>query len=173
MLNNKLNEIVDNTYTKNDFYKRILLLKEFFEYFFFSEHEQFPLKNMLKKFLIEHKKQEEQINSMYSLSDSFYEEFTKNNFGAILNDLQKYILELPLITMYVPIVLPLKEVEKLGKWMRSNVAKDIFIDLKIDRESVGGCAFVWKGVYHDFSLKYFLNNKQEDIVTILRNYSDG
>lgn len=165
-------EIFNNTYTKNDFYQRSLLLKEFFEYLFFSDHGKETHKDILKNFLKDKEISKELSDVMNSWSDLFYTSFTSENFNTLIDEIEKEFEKLPIVVMYVPISLPFDEIKKLGEWVRTNITANVLMDVKVDPEVVGGCAFVWNGVYHDFSLKYFFDKKVNDIVTMVRNYSD-
>jgi len=79
----------------------------------------------------------------------------------------------PLLTLYVPTVLPPKEVENLGRWARENIRDGLFIDLHVDASVVGGCSFVWNGVHHDYSLKYYFEQNRNEIKHLVRSFDNG
>ena len=149
--------LLEHTYTRDNLHRKMLLLEEFFEKVFFQEHtSEGSLKDRLRDFLLDKNVGEYLRNSLLSLSDEFYAQFTSDSFRNIFDTLRKEMDNLPHMKLYVPTLLPPVEVEKLGKWCRENVAPNMFLDLEVEPSTVGGCAFVWNGVYHDFSLSYFI-----------------
>lgn len=172
MIDDTLREIINTSYTKNGFYNKLVILREFFEYLFFSEHEQVETHVLFEKFLAERDVAEDVRDSLTKLSPDFFSSFTSENLSDIFHKLEEYLKEVPLIVLYVPILLPREEIKGLGEWMRVNVAKNIFMELKVDPGAVGGCSFVWNSVYNDFSHRYFFEKKRPEIITMLRNYGD-
>lgn len=172
MIDNSLLQIVDTSYTKSDFYNKSILLKSFFEHLFFTAQSGNSTIEKLNVYLVDNKVESDVIKSLSALNTDFYSYFTSENFNKILDDLEEYVKDLPSIVIYLPVIFTNSEIEKLGKWLRNNIAKNIFMEIKIDPEVVGGCSFVWNSVYHDFSHRYFFDKKHEDVVTMLRNYSD-
>ena len=168
-----LQDLLDTTYTKENFQRKSMLLKEFFSKWFFKEHGDMSLKDNLSSFLDENNIGEALKESLLALSDNFYNHFTKDNMGDVLSDLDSEVEKKPILTMYIPTVLPPVEVLKLGKWVRTNIQKDIFLNLDIDSSSIGGCAFVWNGVYHDFSLKYYFDKNRTEVKNLVRGFENG
>ncbi len=166
-MNEKTKELFEHTYTKDNFHRKVLLLEEFFEKYFFQEHEEGSIKEHLKHFLFDQNTGEYLRNSLLSLSDDFFAQFRRDTFRSILDSLKEEERTLPYLKIYVATLLPPVEVEKLGVWCRENVAPNIFLDLEVDSKVVGGCAFVWNGVYHDYSLAYYINKHKKEIRGLL------
>ncbi len=172
MAEGTLNEIIKTTYTKNDFHRKIVFLKEFFSNFFFTEKSSKNLKKALGDFLKNEDVSDCFSKSLTSLGDKFYDSFDTKNYNKLLNELESSIDALPHITIYAPILLPDDEVVKLGKWVRENIKENLVIDLEVDSNVIGGCSFVWNGVYHDYSLRYFIDNNRNEIKKMVRNYKN-
>lgn len=172
MVDTMLLTIVDTTYTKGDFYKKIALLKEFFEHYFFTQHESIELKTGLEKFLRDRNALDDVTTTLLGLSDDFYHRFTPENFNQIVDELEAYTNTLPSIVLYIPVIFEAKQITTLGTWVRTNVAPHTLLEVKIDPDVVGGCSFVYGGVYHDFSHRYFFDKRNDDIVAMIRNQSN-
>lgn len=157
-------------YTIQDIYLATGLLKEFFDSYLFKNERKENCRAALKKFLKEHGEFEHIVRGLLSLSDDFYEAFDSETAASIFDSLEKKAEECDQIILYIPTLLPSEETKKIGEWMRTNVTKTVLLDLKVDRFSTGGCAFVWNGVYYDFSLRYFLKKKEKEIAQMIRSY---
>jgi len=51
--------------------------------------------------------------------------------------------------------------EKLVHWIKENVEKKAVLDLKIDKEILGGAIISWQGKYKNYSLSEKLKNTNE------------
>lgn len=160
-------ELLETTYTKANLSRKAMLLEEFFSKYFFTENQEGEKREGFKNFLLEENVGEYLRSSLLALSNDFYNQFSADNFRQLLNQLKEEEKNRPHITIYVATLLPPIEIEKLGKWARDNVAPGIFMDIEIDGGVVGGCAFVWNGVYHDYSLRYYIDKKRTEIRTLL------
>jgi len=161
-------ELLESTYTKDNLHRKVVLLEEFFQNYFFKEEITGGVKDRLKDFLIDENIGEYLRSSLLNLSDEFYNAFVADNFRNIFESIKEAENNQAHITIYVATILPPIEVEKLGKWARANIAPSIFIDLEVDGSVVGGCAFVWNGVYHDFSLGYYMDKKRTEIRSLIK-----
>jgi peptidoglycan/LPS O-acetylase OafA/YrhL len=70
---------------------------------------------------------------------------------------------MPKVTLYIPVHFSIAQIERIGTWFRTQVQADILLDLKIDPDAVGGCAFVYKNTFHDVSFSYFVNQHVHEI----------
>ena len=167
-MSDNTNELLDTTFTKDNLHRKVVLLEEFFQNYFFKEEVQGSLKDRLKDFLIEEGVGEYIRSSLLSLSEGFYLQFAADNFRKVLDAIKEEESNRAHITIYVATILPPIEVQKLGKWARENIAPGIFLDLQIDGSVVGGCAFVWNGVHHDYSLGYYINKHRTEVRSLLK-----
>jgi F0F1-type ATP synthase delta subunit len=70
-----------------------------------------------------------------------------------LNELHQAVDALPVMTLYIPVAFPEVELAGIAQWARQECAPLLLLDIHIDSQVVGGCAFVWNDRYHDFSFK--------------------
>lgn len=160
-----LTHFLKNTFTKKDISKRLRLLREYFEagYFTFNESD-------VTKFLLTKHATTDDINAFISWGDDFYASFTKDTMYDIVNTLTGMVKELPCVVVYIPYEAVPAEVIRLGTWCRSNINEAVVVDLKTDTTLLGGCAFVWKGMYRDYSLRYYMRKRREQITKIINEY---
>ena len=171
MDNHLLQTILQNTYTWTDLHHRFGLLQEFLEKETFLEHRQKTIGKSLDEFLTDAGESSADKAAFLEWGEAFYNSFTTENTYSKLSELAVAIEELPVLTLYVAVFLPPEEVEKLALWVRTNIGPNVVIDLLVDAELAIGCAFVWEGVYHDFSLKYFMHQHREEFVKKIREYA--
>ena len=164
----QIHEILESTYTKDNLHRKVVLLEEFFQNYYFKEEISGGIKDRLKDFLIDENLGEYLRSSLLSLSDEFYGAFAADNFRVILDRIKEEENNRAHITIYVATLLPPIEVEKLGRYARENIAPGVFIDLQVDGSVVGGCSFVWNGVHHDYSLAYYMDKKRTEIRALLK-----
>lgn len=157
---------ISNTFTKSQVSHRLALLKHFLEYSFFSSQENITLKR-IEDYLEEKKEPKEVIVSFLQWGEDFYGNFNDSNLYNLISQIEEEIKKFPVIYLYVPVNLNSGNVERIGKWLRQNVEKNILMEIKIDFMTAGGCGFVWNNTYYDFSFSYFLDKKKEDFIEVL------
>lgn len=167
-----LQSLLSTTYTKENFHRKVMLLSEFFSKRFFKEHKEESLKDSFRVFMSENNVGEALQQSLLNLPDDFFAYFTAENLNDTLKSLEEEVEQKPLLTLYVPTILPPSEVEKLGNWVRENIQQGLFLDLRVDAAVVGGCAFVWNGVHHDYSFKQHFEEKRNEIRNLVRSFSN-
>jgi len=172
MYENILQTLTKNFYTIQDVNLAASLLKEFFDSYLFKSERKEDYRTALKKFLKDKTESEHIVRVLLSFKDDFYEAFNAETVAKIFHELENELEEHKSIILYVPTLLPGEETKKIGEWMRSNVASNILIDIKVDRFATGGCAFVWNGIYYDFSLRYFMKKKEKEVAAAIRSYRE-
>jgi F0F1-type ATP synthase delta subunit len=150
---NLLETILGNTYTKTDLQHRVTLLREFLEYQFFKPHDKVNLVYLLNEFINTKGELRDEFNALMAWDFSFYSQFNKENVYNVLEQIEKESEKLPVVTIYLPFVLPIFETPKLGNWLRKNIASNVIAEIKTDATLIGGCSVVWNGEYRDFSLR--------------------
>lgn len=160
-----LSQFIKETYTKKDIARRLRLLREYFEggFFTFTEME-------VTKFLLGKHATMDDIHVFVSWGKDFYDAFSKETMYARINALHEAVKKLPHVVMYIPYEPVPAEIVKLGKWCRQNIGGDLVVDLRTDITLLGGCAFVWKGVYRDYSLRYYMRKKKAEITRLVTEY---
>lgn len=163
--NKLLDQLIKVSQTKTDITRRLRLLREFLENKYYSKK-----KLTLESFLKTAKCSREDATALSSLSSDFYKSFTKGSTYPLLSKMEKLLNNQDIIHLYTPYEFPPEEKERLGRWFKVNVRKDVILEIAADPKLTLGFAFAYKGVYHNFALKYFLDKNRRQINTILDNY---
>lgn len=88
------------------------------------------------------------------------------DFGKEFDQAQKEITEVDELVIFSAGPLSDDMISNLGRKVRNLFGKEIFIDLKVDSNLIGGAALVWKGQYRDYSLRARLEEKKTDLKNI-------
>ena len=168
-----LKTLAKTAYTENEFRRLLSALQVFLESKLFSEHPGLSFEELLRRFFLEHHVAEDTRTRLTSLSESFLSLFTQKNLYEKMKSINEAFEKLPRITLYVPIALTSEATVKLGTWLRQHVMENLVIRLKIDAELSVGCAFVWEGVYHDYSFRYFVKKHEKELESTMREYVEN
>jgi F0F1-type ATP synthase delta subunit len=157
-------------YRHTDLHSVMMELKEFLEKFFFSDY--FSGKSnvqALHHYIDENDLPVKVVDILRSIPDSFLDRFGANTLYDQIARLEELLSQTPLLTIYVPVELEPEHYEHLGNWVREHVNPQLVFDTKLDSTVIGGCAFVWNGTYHDYSLRYFIKQNHQEIIEALHN----
>lgn len=196
--NKILDTILKNTYTKNQALKRLRLLKDFLNFVFFEKTQalspqlsansqqsgslNFESEAVLKSDLEEFRKivfakdnpeDLKELDFLAKLDSKFYVGFDHNNLHRQLEELEKQILGVKTVVLYIPFELPTQELEKLGAWFKYNLGVNSLFEITFDPSLIGGCALSLNGAYKDYSLKARINENKDSINKILLGFKGG
>lgn len=157
-----------NTYTTDDLVERIGHMRTYLSKRLFSEKDaDTSLNEVLRDTCDAH--------TLSCLTD-WEAAFTKANIVPLvvyetLDSIEEDMAGIPSVTLYVPIHFSPVHVERFGTWFRRNVQPNILMTMRTDARTSGGCAFIWKGTYYDFSLRYHINAHRKDIISMCDMYT--
>lgn len=163
--NNLYKELKKVSFTKADLNNRLNLLRSYLENRFFAKKSK-PLVVFLQNPEIN----PEDSLAIKKLSKNFFAAFDKNNAYSLLSTIEKTAEKDEVLKVYLPVEFTGKEKDKVASWFKDNLAVDYIIDIEVDPSLTLGFSFASKGVYHDFSLKYFVNKLRPQIKSILERY---
>lgn len=155
---NLLEKILENTYTLDVLKKRVKALRQKVNI------ELFNLK-------IDPKRQDnEHAAWLDSLGKDFFKVFTREDFQQVFEALDKQISEIQPLVIYFSFDPGPSQIILIGGLLRQDLGKNFIFDIKLDYSLLGGCAFVWKGIYKDYSIKAKLALNREKILESFRNF---
>lgn len=158
MENKILDRILQNTYTLTSLRKRIKALKEKMNI------ELYNLKVESKEL------DKEEAAWVDSLGPDFLSQFKRDDFHEVFEELDKSISALQPLVIYLAFDPGPSQIILIGAWLRQNYNKTFIFDIKIDPSLIAGCAFIWRGVYKDYSLKGRLQENQDKISSAFKSY---
>ena len=145
-----------NTYSTQQIRKRLQALKTALASRFFGGTEE--------SILLEEK------NWLETLPQSFFQQFSESKMNDQLAQLEKELQGLATIIIYIAFEISEAEINALGVWIKKNIHPQRIFEIKIDPNVIGGCAFSWKGLYKDYSLRSKIELHREDILTDIKNF---
>lgn len=164
MTNSSLKIFTEHTYSRSDFAHNISLVREFFEFVFFTKRDASTGEDSIEQFAAYSKKPFVDIAFLRTLPASFLDSFTKESLYETLKRLSEESKQLKTLSLTVPIELSHEDVTAIGIWAHQEIDPDLLIDIDVDPSVAVGCRLVWNNRLHDFSLdRYFAENQ-----TVLR-----
>lgn len=132
-------EKIYTTAQLNDFFRR---LTEFTEKTFFTTQPAPELERALKDY-----------PELKDLPTTFWANLTQENCYTTLTHLKKETEQLPIFNLKTAIPLSADLVAEITKWLRETTATTLLLEPSVQPSLLGGCTFVWKDNYYDYSLK--------------------
>ena len=173
--NEILKQILSNTFTKADCYRRLLCLQDFFDQTGYGGESP---KTALTDTLLaaggaggpEHSERASFASSddaaaVAAWGEAALAELQKER--ETVADIKRRIETLPEMVLYVPCALGTAGVARVGAWCRANVHPEVLLVLHVDSVYAGGCAVVWKDLFYDFSLPYFFTKHDQQLKSLL------
>ncbi len=154
-MNTTLAIILKDTFTLTQLKTRIRALKaSLLNKFFGGDIEQPPA----------------DLNWLSSLPQSLHQQFTKDNVYKIFEDIEKAIPTLPILTIYLAFEPNENSISQIAAFARKVPFPTLLLDIKLDPNLLAGCAFVWKGVFRDYSLRAKLEEKKPEIINNFKKF---
>ena len=155
-MENILNTILENTYTKLSLKHRVLILKSFLvSKLFTSTPPTFS---------------QPDLDWLNSLPSSFYQNFNKDNVYAVFTQLESEVEKTSPLTLYLPFETNDQVNNTIGEFARKNFSTKLILDIKSDYNLIAGCAISWKGVLKDYSLKSRIDEKKGEILNSFKKF---
>jgi hypothetical protein len=153
--------ILQNTYTKVDCYRRLALLEDYLDRTLFAAGTA-PKPDFLSMYAQTEDGSHANAVAQWNILNAF----SSQHFAEEILNLKKKMESLPGIILYVPVVLETAGIEMIGQWCRKEIQPNLLLEIQIDPAVAGGCAFVWKNVFYNFSLEYFMNKHRNEILKV-------
>lgn len=94
----------------------------------------------------------------------------RDNVYQVFEAAEKEIKAIPALVIYLPIELPSEQLIILGNYVRKFFNNDHFlIEVKLDPTLLAGPAFVWQGIYKDYSIRQKLLENHQAILEIIKS----
>lgn len=159
-----LQKILSNTFTRTDVGKRLLLLQDFLETVAYGEVSK---PGSLSEALQAHyagSERSAEASAVAAWGEETLRFMAEARMHERLRELKEQLTALPELVLYTSTILSSANIASLGSWCRANIDPRILLELRTDPSAIGGCFFVWKNQYHDYSLSYFINKNREKIL---------
>lgn len=105
-----------------------------------------------------------------SLPQPFLEKFTKDNLSEIFADMEEKINKLQTLVIFLPFETNDEVIQLIGAKARSTFTNQLLLDIKFDPNLIAGCAFSFRGIYKDYSLRARIEDKKETILASFKQF---
>ncbi len=160
---------LQSSYTHSELLHKVGVVKEFLEFVFFTKNQSCADEALIERWEDEGSVEQKDMVLLRSFHEDFWKLFSRDFFYEILDSVSEDVKKLPVLPITVPVDLPEQNIIGIGKWVRSEIDKQMLLDVDIDQSLSVGCQFVWKDKLHDFSLSHFFNRQQKEIHQILHS----
>jgi len=157
--------IMKGSFDKGTIIRRIGVARQYLEQVYFTPNKQ-PFGDWAPKAGIK----PEDIDVLTALDGPFWDSFTRETMYKTIDEMRESIGKLPTIGLYVPHRPNAADELKYGEWLRTNINPELVLDVHVDDGVVGGCAITADGMWRDYSVRYFMRKRRDDIIGILTNY---
>lgn len=152
--------ILTDTYTARKLQKRLRVLKGFLLGKLFNA----PQSESDQSELLEEKEWFDGIDKQ------LLDQIDKDSVYQLFTNLENKIKQIRLLTIYIAFEMPKDEITRLGRTLRHVYGNDFLFDIKFDPNIIAGAAFVWQGVYKDYSIRSLIDQHKQDILSEFRHY---
>lgn len=152
-----LDKVLITTYTMSSLRRRLKALKSRLSEQFFGGDTN---KQMVT----------EEIEWLNTYGIQFLTDFQKETFYQSFTRLEESVAKLKLLTLFVVFEPSEEDMQKIGSWLRDNYQQKIVIDLKLDKELIGGCAMIYNGVYKDYSIRSQIAANHDKLISSFKNF---
>jgi hypothetical protein len=157
--------IMKGSFDKGTIIRRIGVARQYLEQVYFTPNQQ-PFGEWAPKAGVK----PEDIDVLTQLDGPFWDSFTRETMYQMLDDIRKDVGDLPTVGLYVPHRPNAPDELKYGAWLREKVNPELVMDIHVDDGVVGGCAITAAGMWRDYSVRYYMRKKRDDIIGIMTKY---
>ena len=165
--------ILTNTYTKTSLYRRFALTREFSEAVVYGKDiadVEGDIIDQLTAFLRQREESQETIDAMTEWGKAFWGTVASDPIEETLHDLYRALETATLFVMYVPVALPHERLADICAWLRNQTGVQLVLDVRVSHQIDVGCAFSFKHQFHDYSYQRRINEAHDAIVEMMRDY---
>jgi hypothetical protein len=157
--------LLKGSFDRGTLLRRIGVARQYLEQVHFTPNKQ-PFADWAKKEDI----RAEDVSVFAGLDGPFWDSFTQENMYKSLEEIRLAIGALPAVGLYFPLTLEPTEMFKVGSWLREHVNSHVVMDVHVDESVIGGCAITASGMWRDYSVRYYMRKKRDEIVGIMDKY---
>jgi F0F1-type ATP synthase delta subunit len=152
-----LDKILITTYTMGSLKKRLKALKSRLSEHFFGGDTN---KDMVQ----------EELEWLNTYGVQFLSDFQKETFYQSIGKIEQLVGAIKPLTIYLAFDPKDEQIKQIGTKVRELYTEKIVIDLKYNPELIGGSAFIWNGVYKDYSIRNKILQDKDKILQSFKSF---
>ena len=157
-MNNLTKTLIESSYTKKQALSRLELIRQNIQSKLFTKETQGS------------KPSDDQV-WVDSLNPEVLAELTKENSSQIFDSSKQEIETLKLLIVYLSFDPEKESIDKIGKWVKENISKDMLMEIKISPKLIAGCALSYNGFIKDFSIKSRIEQNRAEVLANLQRFN--
>ena len=112
----------------------------------------------------------EETNWLNTYGVQFLSDFQKETFYQSIGKIEQLVSQIKPLTIYISFPADEESIKNIGIKVRETYSQKVVIDLKYDPDLIGGCAFIWNGVYRDYSIRNTLKLDREKLLESFKSF---
>lgn len=112
----------------------------------------------------------EELDWLNSYGIQFLNDFHKESFYQSFTKIEEYVSKLKALTIYLAFEPKEEQAKQIGSWVRDLYSQKMVIDFKYDPELIGGSAFIWNGIYKDYSIRSRIQGDKERLLSSFKSF---
>jgi hypothetical protein len=152
-----LDKILITTYTIASLKKRLKALKSRLSEHFFGGDTN---KGMVQ----------EELDWLNTYGVQFLSDFQKETFYQSMGKIEQIVSNIKPLTIYLAFDPGDEQIKQIGTKVREVFTQKLVIDLKFNPELIGGSAFIWNGVYKDYSIRSRIQQDKDKILQSFKSF---
>jgi hypothetical protein len=112
----------------------------------------------------------EESNWLNTYGVQFLSDFQKETFYQSIGKIEQLVNQIKPLTIYISFPADEESIKNIGIKVRETYSQKVVIDLKYDPDLIGGCAFIWNGVYRDYSIRNTLKLDREKLLESFKSF---
>lgn len=153
--------------------KKIRLIKQYLEGFFFNERYQ-RNSEILTAEIIEMNSltEEKEQEFVRNIKTSYFPFFDQKSFYDVLSGVKNAVFKCPRLSIYTSTHLDSEAKKKISLWCRKNISPTILLEIKYTLSITAGCGILWQMKYHEVSFESIFQEKRADINSLLTTHAE-
>ncbi len=184
--NTLVTKFLTHTYTKAESLRRIRVVKDFINHILFIDTDKKSFDEQLASYQQKTILPLNEVDQawMKELGSEFFQVFspsgTESNVTTsskeykpsttIFRELEAAIQKAPIVTIYLAFSPSAADLQPVNDWIKKELGPAMLYEINYNTQLIGGCAFSYKGIYKDFSLKNKIDANKQIVLKTLGEY---
>lgn len=151
-MNDLLNIILKDTFSQRQLNHNLLILRSYLSQKIFGSQKEASFSPA-------------DLNWLNNLDPNLYQEFNSQNAFELLDQLELELKKVVPLVLYIGFEADDITIAQICAFARNAFQKpNLILDVKLNPGLIAGCAFSWKGIYKDYSLKAMIDQRKTEIL---------
>lgn len=113
---------------------------------------------------------DEELDWLNTYGIQFLPDFQKETFYQSMGKIEAIVNKIKPLTIYLSFDPDEEQIKQIGTKVREIYTEKLVIDIKFDPELIGGSAFIWNGVYKDYSIRNTIKQDRQKLLESFKSF---